>query len=650
MPVLIKILDTEGSYTPAISIENMVEILTNTVNIFKILNIDIIIPKELKKLVTPKVNLKATVKDNSGDKGFLDLHSLLEFSYEIAIGDKKISPQEFKKLVKSSHGLIKYKEQYLLLKPQEVKSILNKLKSPLPSFKSPLEALRSAITCTVDGVWFNPDEALKKVLNDLSRVEHVYTPKSLNATLRPYQERGFQWLYTNYSKGFGSCIADDMGLGKTIQVISLILKLKEEKKLKKPVLIICPTTLVGNWKKEFEKFAPQLNIGIHYGAERSIYVKGIDALITTYGVLRRDIKKFANKRWNIVVIDEAQNIKNSGTDQTRAAKALKADGYIAMTGTPVENKLTELWNIFDFTNRGYLDSINNFKQKFARPIERHKDTEKIKQLRLAVSPFMIRRLKTDKSIIADLPDKLISDEYCNLTKEQAAIYENIVKSVMTGIEKLKEIEGIERDGLIFKLITGLKQVCNHPSHYAKTGNINSQLSGKAQKTIFLLQNALENQEKTLIFTQYKEMGDILVDMILDELDQEALFFHGGLARKRRDEIVEEFQNTKNQQIMILSLKAGGTGLNLTAASNIIHYDLWWNPAVENQATDRAYRIGQDKNVLVHRLITLGTFEEKIDEMIKVKKELADLTVSTGEQWITKMSNDDLRNIFTLYKE
>jgi len=479
------------------------------------------------------------------------------------------------------------------------------------------------------------------------KIEDISVPDNLNATLRPYQERGFKWLYSNYKKQFGSCIADDMGLGKTIQVITLLLQYKNENKKPKPSLVICPTTLIGNWEKECQKFAPSLNLNIYHGFDRELNTKNIDVLITSYGTFRRDVEKFSKKNWNFLIIDEAQNIKNSETAQTKAIKSLKADNYIAMTGTPVENKLTELWNIYDFINKGYLGSLTQFKTELANPIEKYRDKNTIEKLKKATAPFLLRRLKTDKTIISDLPDKISVDEYCYLTKEQAAVYQNIVEDIMQQVENS---EGIQRKGLIFKLITSLKQICNHPAHFAQKGNIESESSGKASKALSIIKNLLENKEKALIFTQYREMGDILQKIIKKELKEEAIFFHGGVSRKKRDEMVNLFQNDRKTRLMIISLKAGGTGLNLTEASNVIHYDLWWNPAVENQATDRAYRIGQEKNVMVHRLITLGTFEEKIDEIIKSKKELADLTVSTGENLITEMSNKDLRDIFTLYKK
>lgn len=648
MPELKTIIDSKGEVVPTLSLEGMSQVLISTAGIFNVLGIQIILPKELKKLAYPYLQVSAKIrKYNETGAGYLNLHEMLDFSYQVALGNKSIPLKEFRKLVKETQGIIKYKDQYVLLKPEEVQNILNRLKNPIPEMRSSMQALYTAVTGEINGIKFNSDEALKKILDDFTKIEDISIPETLNATLRPYQERGFKWLYSNAKKGLGSCIADDMGLGKTIQVLTLLLQHKKENKHPKPSLVVCPTTLIGNWEKECQKFAPSLNLNIYHGQERELITEDIDLLITSYGTFRRDIEKFNEQKWNFFIIDEAQNIKNSETAQTKAVKSLKSDNYIAITGTPVENRLTELWNIFDFINKGYMGSLTQFKNELALPIEKYKDKDTIEKLKKTTAPFILRRLKTDKTIISDLPDKITFEEYCYLTKEQAAIYQNIVDDTMAQIENS---EGIQRKGLIFKLITSLKQICNHPVHFSKKGAIDSESSGKAQKTISIIENIIDNNEKALIFTQYKEMGDILQEIIKKELKQGVIFFHGGITRKNRDEMIDRFQNDKKTKLMIISLKAGGTGLNLTEASNVIHYDLWWNPAVENQATDRAYRIGQNKNVMVHRLITLGTFEEKIDEIIKSKKELADLTVFTGESWITEMSNKNLRDIFTLYKK
>ena len=530
-----------------------------------------------------------------------------------------------------------------MIDQEESRKIFEQIaKSNLKSM-SRMELIHASLSGQLDQYDFDYDSAFARVLSDFTKPVEVTVPKELKGELRPYQEVGLKWLWTNVSKGFGACMADDMGLGKTIQVISLLLKMKEEGKLKKPVLVICPTTLMGNWMKELQMFAPTLDAAIYHGADRQLDVNH-DVILTTYAIMRIDVEELKKHSWGVIIVDEAQNIKNPDTAQTLAIKLLKSDVKIAMTGTPVENRLTELWSIFDFINKGYLGSLREFQKSYAIPIERFKEHSRANKLRMSISPFVLRRLKTDKHVISDLPEKMVLNEYCYLSKMQAVLYEKTLNEMMT---KISGFTGVNRRGNIFKLITALKQICNHPYQFLKSGEMGRELSGKMEKCLDLVQSILDNGEKTLIFTQYKEMGDILCKVIAQECNTEPLFFHGSLTVSQREDLIDRFQNNDDSKVMILSLKAGGTGLNLTSATNVIHYDLWWNPAVEDQATDRTYRIGQDKNVMVHRMITLGTFEEKIDEMLKSKKELADLAVYEGEKIITELSDEEIYEIFTL---
>lgn len=654
-PELKEIAISGGEIKPEFSINELLKIVSITSTVLDALGIKFIIPKELKNIATPKLMLKATLAGGSNfdfssifeniHESNISLNDIMNFQYEIAIGDERITAEEFANLVKKSEGIIKFKDQYVLLKPEEVDKILKKLEQNNGKQLSTIELLHSAFSGVYQDIHFDCDEALKNIINDFFNVSDIDLPSGLNGELRPYQDKGFKWLYSNTSKGFGSCMADDMGLGKTIQVISLLLKLKEENKLKKPALVICPTTLVGNWKKECEKFAPSLDVCIYHGLDRDLKVDH-DVVVTTYGLLRQDKKIFSEKEWSIQIIDEAQNIKNPETAQSLAVKSINSQGKIAMTGTPIENKLTELWSIFDFINRGYLGGLRDFQKNYSVPIEKLKHQDKAENLKHATSPFILRRLKTDKSIISDLPDKIVKDEYCYLTKEQAALYEKVLQESMKDIEGSK---GINRRGNIFKLITSLKQICNHPAHYTKRDKLTRDLSGKTNQAISIVENVLAQNEKVLLFTQYKEMGDLLVKIFENELNITPSFFNGSLARQKREDMVNDFQENPDTKVMIISLKAGGTGLNLTAATNVIHYDLWWNPAVENQATDRTYRIGQTENVMVHRLVTMGTFEEKIDEMIKSKKELADMALFTGEKMLTELSDTELVDLFGLTK-
>ena len=653
MPELEVLFEDEDKLALDLNLNEVYKIITQTAYYLQKAQIEVVLPKELVNIVIPRASINAKVKAsrseeladilNSNSSSKISLDDILDFSYEIAIGNDKISLEEFNKLVENSTGLIKYKNKYVLIDKEDSKKIFEQIaKSNLKSM-SRMELIHAAMSGQIDEYDFDYDDAFARVIKDFTKPVDVTVPKELKGELRPYQQVGLKWLWTNISKGFGACVADDMGLGKTIQVISLILKMKENGDLKKPVLVICPTTLMGNWKKELEMFAPSLDAVIYHGSERQLDINH-DVILTTYAIMRIDVEELKKHTWSVIIVDEAQNIKNPDTAQTLAIKMLKSDVKIAMTGTPVENRLTELWSIFDFINKGYLGSLKDFQKSYAIPIERFKETSRASKLKMSVSPFVLRRLKTDKNVITDLPEKMVLNEYCYLSKSQAVLYEKTLNEMM---EKISGFTGINRRGNIFKLITALKQICNHPYQFLKSGEMSKEQSGKMEKCVSTVQTILENGEKTLIFTQYKEMGDILTKIIAQECNTEPLFFHGSLTVSQREELINKFQNDDNTKVMILSLKAGGTGLNLTSATNVIHYDLWWNPAVEDQATDRTYRIGQDKNVMVHRMITLGTFEEKIDEMLKSKKELADLAVYEGEKIITELSDEEIYNIFTL---
>ena len=653
MPELEALFDDEEKLALDLNLNEIYKIITQTAYYLQKAQIEVVLPKELANIVVPRASINAKVKtsrskdladifnNNSSDK--ISLDDIMDFSYEIAIGSEKMSVEEFNKLVEGQNGLIKYKNKYVLIDKDENKKIFEQLAKTNLKSMSRMELIHAAMSGQIDQYDFDYDGAFAKVIQDFNKPVEVTVPETLKGALRPYQLTGLKWLWTNISKGFGACMADDMGLGKTIQVISLILKMKEENKLSKPVLVICPTTLMGNWMKELQTFAPSLDAVIYHGTERQLDLKH-DVILTTYAIMRIDIEELKKYEWGVIIVDEAQNIKNPDTAQTLAIKMLKSDVKIAMTGTPVENRLTELWSIFDFINHGYLGSLREFQKSYAIPIERFKENSRATKLKMSVSPFVLRRLKTDKHVISDLPEKMVLNDYCYLSKPQAVLYEKTLNEMM---DKISGFTGINRRGNIFKLITALKQICNHPYQFLKGGEMGKELSGKMEKCVSTVQNILNNGEKTLIFTQYKEMGDILCKVLEEECNTEPLFFHGSLTVPQREDLINRFQNDDDTKVMVLSLKAGGTGLNLTSATNVIHYDLWWNPAVEDQATDRTYRIGQDKNVMVHRMITLGTFEEKIDEMLKSKKELADLAVYEGEKIITELSDEEIYQIFTL---
>ena len=654
MPELETLFEDEEKLSLVLNLNEVYKLIAQTAYYLQKAQIEVILPKELTNIIIPRASINAKVKAsrskdlmdifNTVSSSAISLDDILEFSYEVALGDEKMSLEEFNKLIENSNdGLIQHNGKYILVDKAEGKKLYEQIAKANHKKLTRLELIHASMSGQLQDYDFNYDEAYANVIKDFAKPVEVTEPKDLTGELRPYQKIGLKWLWTNITKGFGCCMADDMGLGKTIQVISLILKLKEENKLKAPVLVICPTTLMGNWMKELQMFAPSLKVAIYHGLDRKLDLKN-DVILTTYAIMRIDVEEMKKETWGMIVVDEAQNIKNPDTAQTIAIKALKSNIKIAMTGTPVENRLTELWSIFDFLNKGYLGSIKDFQKSYAIPIERFKEKSRASKLKLSVSPFVLRRLKTDKKVISDLPDKMVMNDYCYLEKAQAILYEKTLNEMMT---KISGFTGVNRRGNIFKLITALKQICNHPYQFLKSGGSSKELSGKAEKCVDLVNSIIENGEKTLIFTQYKEMGDILTQIIADECNTEPSFFHGSLTVPQRENLIEDFQNNPERKVMILSLKAGGTGLNLTSATNVIHYDLWWNPAVEDQATDRTYRIGQDKNVMVHRMITLGTFEEKIDDMLKSKKELADLAVYEGEKIITELSDEEIYEIFSL---
>lgn len=643
-PQLASVITGHGPQELTVDGREFAQIFTQTLPVIRLLGIDILLPKSLQHLLRPTLSMTLDAGDEKGiTKHFLNMDELLRYRWQVSIGDEQMDADEFLQLVRGLSGVVKIRDQYVYLDPKEIRQLVDKLENP-PEL-SGKNLLQTALAEEYEGSPIKLSKKAQKLLRSMMKTDTVATPTDLHAQLRPYQQRGYAWLYKNSRLGFGSIIADDMGLGKTLQVIAMLLKFKEEGQLdKKKALVVVPTTLLTNWQKEMTRFAPALRWHTYHGPQRAFPGDDFDVLLTTYGIARSDVKALNKIKWHSVIIDEAQNIKNPGTAQTKALKKLKSDVRIAMSGTPVENRLSEYWSIMDFTNKGYLGSLKPFLKEYSYPIEVEQDQHQLENFKRVMSPFILRRLKTDKTIITDLPDKITTNEYCHLTKEQAAVYQNVVDEIMKQVE---EKDGIERRGLVFKLIIALKQICNHPVQYLKRGKADIALSGKATRLMELLDELYEQGEKVLIFSQFREMGTLLQQFISETYHRPPLFLHGGSSRKKRDQLVEDFQQQPEINTMILSLKAGGTGLNLTEANHVVHYDLWWNPAVEAQATDRAYRIGQQRNVFVHRMITEGTFEEKINQMLIEKRDLADMAVSQGEQWIGELSNKDLKGLFTL---
>lgn len=626
--------------------ETFVPFLLQVIPAVRMLDIKVFMPRSLRELIRPKASLSLRRKKGS-EKGFLSLAELFEFDWEVALGDEIISMNEFEKLQQKAGGLIRFKQRYIYADAESLKKLHEAFTRT--EALTPAQLLQAALTEEYDSAPIRISDEVRELIHELTRQETVPLPAGLNATLRPYQERGFSWMYRNMRIGFGSILADDMGLGKTLQAITFILKLKEEGALNQGrALIVAPTGLLTNWQAEIARFAPALTTFVYHGTGRDLKQFDADILLTTYGVLRSDNAKLKKREWTVMFIDEAQNIKNHDTAQSKAVRGIPATTHVALSGTPVENRLTEFWSIMDYANRGYLDNLKTFKEQFANPIQLYNDADCASRFRKVTAPFMMRRMKTDKSIIADLPDKIELDDYASLKSEQAALYEKTLEAAMNEIEGLSTTDHeslFKRQGLILQMILALKQICNHPAQFLKNGDCRSELSGKAEMLLDRIEGIVENGEKVLVFTQFKEMGDMLVRFIEERTGRQPMFYHGGCSVKKRQEMIDRFQHNRADKVFILSLKAAGTGLNLTAASHVIHYDLWWNPAVEAQATDRAYRIGQQQNVMVHRFITKNTFEERINDMIQQKKHLADMTVASGESWIGKLSNKELREIF-----
>ncbi len=620
---------------------DFVDFLEKSAPLFEINGIKVVLPKSVQKCV--KFNLALSSSSPDITKSYINQNGISKFNWEVAIGENRISVEEFEKLVKNSENIVKLANNYIILDRDEMLKFVKKL-GKIQNLNE-FELMEVLLSEKLEDIDVNIDNHLKNIFNNMVHFDEIPVPDNIRVELRDYQKSGFSWLVQNINNGFGSILADDMGLGKTVQSLAAIQHFKQEGMIaNKKVLIVMPNGLLLNWFREIEKFTPDLKAVIYHGADRELPKDDYDILLTSYGILRSDKDIINELDWFLMIIDEAQNIKNPRTKQTRAVKDIDADNRIALSGTPVENRLSEYWSIFDFTNPHYLPSFKKFTNDYIKPIELSKDLDVLNRFKTLTEPFILRRLKTDKDIIKDLPDKFVNDVYCNLTVKQAAIYQETLDSLM---EVIHDEEDVNRRGAILKLITSLKQICNHPAQFLKSEKFNVGQSGKMEVLIDILDNILANDEKVIIFTQYVQMGEIIKKLVEKKFKTSVGFLHGGLDRENKDMVIQDFQNNDKNKILLASLKTGGTGLNLTAAQNVIHYDLWWNPAVENQATDRAYRIGQKNNVMVYRLITSGTFEEEIDSMIKEKEELADLTVSTNQIFITEMDDKQLNNLLKL---
>jgi SNF2 family DNA or RNA helicase len=649
-----------------------------------------------------RLGLKLTTRPSSsgssasGRPSQLGLQDLVSFRYDLALGDDVLSEEELAEVARLKVPLVRVRGQWVELDDRHLKAALNFLAGKRSGTMTAAEVLGAAI-----GTGRAPGELpLTKVdangwLGDLlsgqadERLAPAEAPAGFRGTLRPYQQRGLSWLSFLGRVGVGAILADDMGLGKTVQLLALLSSGGAAPRTPRcpagagpmaeaaivsgpprrdgeggeddhapvrdeaagPTLLICPMSLTGNWQREAERFTPELAVHVHHGADRlagaelAAALSTADLVITTYQTAVRDLAALSAVRWARVVCDEAQAIKNHLSQQAKAVSSLPAVSRIALTGTPVENQLSELWSIMQFVNPGMLGGQKEFRERYTVPIERHGSQEAARELRRITQPFMLRRLKTDKSIISDLPEKQEMKVWCNLTQEQASLYAATVTDMLSRIEDASS--DISRRGLVLATMAKLKQVCNHPAHLLGDGSRLPGRSGKLARLEELCEEIAAEGDKALCFTQYAEFGRMLQPYLAARIGCPVLFLHGGTSKKQRDAMVARFQEAGEPVLFLLSLKAGGTGLNLTAANHVIHVDRWWNPAVEDQATDRAFRIGQRRDVQVRKFVCVGTLEEKIDAMIEQKKALAEQIVGTGESWLTDLSTAALREVLTL---
>lgn len=601
------------------------------------------------------------------------LETRIAYRWIVAVGEQRLTLEQLLHLKNSGERLVRIDDHWVEIDPEQLDAAIALVQPEAAQAATLLEALRlagggDATTAGMPVLGVEASGWLRGLLGtpEDEAMEELPQPLAFRGELRPYQKTGLSWLSFLDRHGLGACLADDMGLGKTVQLIVLLQWEREVGRLVGPTLLVVPTSVVGNWRRELERFSPELRVHIQHGPERPLgdalatVAAEHDVLVTTYALVARDRESLEPIEWYRVVLDEAQSIKNPPTKQAGAIRALNSTRRIALTGTPVENRLTELWSIMDFCNPGFLGDQSNFRRRFARPIERHRDATAAADLRRLVQPFILRRLKTDRTVIDDLPDCVETREHAVLTTEQANLYQKAVDDMLGQVDRS---DGIQRRGLILSLLGRLKQICDHPvlavrGEEAVTSAVSegdpgtlARRSGKAIRMLQLLEEVLANGERALVFTQYRRMGRLLAAMIEHQLECRTLFLHGGTPVPKREKMIETFQDPEGDApVFVLSLKAGGLGLNLTAASHVFHFDRWWNPAVEKQATDRAFRIGQTRTVHVHPFVCTGTLEERIDRMLEEKTELADRIIGAGEDWITEMSTGQLRDLLVLRED
>lgn len=636
------------------------------------LGFDVILPAWLKELRQSKMRVRVSANNQSA-RSVAGLDDILTFKWQFSMNGEEISAEAFQKLVDEKREFVRIGTEWFRIDAEwlnEMRELMEQAKEENWTVRDLLfRELPETLTAPIEDdteddaerddplFAFEMQQSLQTYIEQLQNkkgLPKVAVPAKLHAELRPYQQEGFEWLVFMRDQKFGACLADDMGLGKTVQLITYMLHTVSVLQIDKPTLIVCPTSVVGNWQKELTRFAPDLEVYTHYGPRR---LKGEDlisyvatqrphVILSTYGTVTQDAEDLQHIDWATVALDEAQNIKNMQTLQSRAIRKLKGDHHIALTGTPVENRLSELWAIFDFIHKGYLGSFTRFTENFITPIEREESESHKRVLRMKIRPFLLRRSKRDPELQLNLPDKQESLEFCALTPEQAAHYEGYIQDTLATLE---ELTGFEKKGRILKMLNKLKQLCNHPALFLKEpfedANTLVSRSVKLKRIIEMTKEIIDNGEQCLIFTQYIGMGNLIQHCLTELYNIDVPFLTGSMPKNQRDNLVDQFQ-AGAFPVFLLSLKAGGIGLNLTAATHVLHADRWWNPAVENQATDRAYRIGQTQFVQVHKFVTIGTIEEKIDKMIAMKSALSEELIQSSK-WLTELDDSELMDLLVL---
>ncbi|MFE4968877.1 DEAD/DEAH box helicase [Streptomyces sp. NPDC056660] len=659
-PPLRRLLDDAAPDQLRLTDDEAFELLGDATDALRAAGVDVHWPRDLVKALTATAEIGQRTAPGSTAGGLLDTEALLDFRWQVSLGGEPLTEAEMDALAESRRPLVRLRDQWVLADPKLVARAKRRRMEPL----TPMEALSAALTGEAEQDGDRVRCAAVGALGDLvARIREpesrapVPQPAALRATLREYQKRGLAWLAEMCALGLGGCLADDMGLGKTITLLALHLHRQSDPTTAGPTLVVCPASLLGNWQREAARFAPLTPVRRYHGGDRHLKdLAGDEIVLVTYGVLRRDREVLAETAWSLVAADEAQHVKNPYAVTARELRALPARARVALTGTPVENNLSELWALLDWTTPGLLGSLTAFRDRHARAIEAGEDPEAAERLSRLVRPFLLRRKKSDPGIAPELPPKTETDHVVPLTAEQTTLYEAQVRETMA---KIAESEGIARRGLVLKLLTALKQICNHPAQYVKEPPYVKEhslrrstplrgRSGKLDLLDELLDTITAEGESVLVFTQYKQMAALL-ERHLAERGVPTLFLHGATPVARREEMVDRFQRGE-VPVFLLSLKAAGTGLNLTRASHVVHYDRWWNPAVEDQATDRAYRIGQDKPVQVHKLLAEGTVEDKVAKLLEAKRALADAVVGSGEAALTELSDAELTELVALGRQ